>query len=64
MYMPVKTVWGDDEPSAVVGTASIVKGSRLSYWSDGIPDEDRLFKVYVLLPGGDIVGSDPVPVSF
>ncbi|MHB1314755.1 MAG: hypothetical protein ACYCX2_04625 [Christensenellales bacterium] len=64
IFRPVKTVEGGDNQAAVVGTASDIKGNYLHYWTDRITDEDRNFKVYVLLYNGRIVSSELIPKSF
>ncbi len=63
-YWPVKTVRGDEEPIARVGTPSIIKGTMLHWWSDNIPDEDRIFKLYINLPDGRMQSSEPFYADF
>lgn len=54
----VKTVRGNDDLQAVVGIAS-----RHGYtWNDGLIRENQHFRLYVTLPCGHMVSSDPVTI--
>lgn len=61
---PVKTVYGNEEPIAKVGTPSIKRDMYIYYWPDNIPKEDRIFVLYLLLPDGRIQASKPFPYNF
>jgi hypothetical protein len=64
VYWPVKTVYGDGEPTAMVGTASLVRGDYIYSMSDNVPKEDRIFKLYLLLPDGRLQASEPFYADF
>ncbi len=55
---PVRTVYGDDEAIARVGTPSRESTYYIHYINDGITDEDRYFKVYLIWPDGRMQASD------
>lgn len=63
-FWPVRTVKGNQEAIAKVGTPSIENGIRIYYWPDSIPDEDRIFKLYLLLPDGRMQASEPYYANF
>ncbi len=64
IYRPVKTISGDEKAIARVGTPSIVRGNYIYWWSDDIPKENRIFKVYLVLPDGRLQASEPFYVDF
>ena len=64
VFRPVKTIRGNENPSAVVGTASRINGMLLQWLPDHIPDEDRLFKVYLVLPDGQMQSSEIFRADF
>lgn len=64
LFWPVKTVSGSEEAKAVVGTDSIIRGSSLYYLSDKIPDKDRIFRIYLILPDGRMQASEPFYADF
>jgi hypothetical protein len=64
VYWPVKTVYGDGEPTAMVGTASVIRGDYIYSMSDNVPKEDRIFKLYLLLPDGRMQASEPFNADF
>ena len=64
MYRPVRTVYGDEEPIARVGSVVARHGNWIRGWNDYIPDENRIFKLYMLLPDGRMIASDPFYVEF
>ena len=64
LYYPVRTVYGNEEPIARVGTPAIKKGNWIYWWPDGVTDEDRVFKLYLLLPDGRMLASEPFNVEF
>jgi len=63
-YWPVRTVYGDEEAIARVGSPAIRVGNGIYWWPDGIPDENRYFKLYLLLPDGRMIASEPFYVDF
>ncbi|MDD5018500.1 MAG: hypothetical protein PHO15_10435, partial [Eubacteriales bacterium] len=64
LIWPIKTVCGNEDPLAVVGTASYRSGGWIYWWSDGITNEDRIFKVYLILPDGRMQASEPFYADF
>ncbi|MGE5493900.1 MAG: hypothetical protein ACM3S4_01175 [Burkholderiales bacterium] len=64
VFWPVKTVYGDEEPLATVGTASTIRGDYIYSMSDDVPKEDRIFKLYLLLPDGRMQASEPFNAGF
>ena len=56
-FIPVKTIYGDEEPVAKVGTVSRLKGTVLTTCTNEITNEDRYFKIYLLLPDGRMQSS-------
>ena len=64
MYRPVRTVYGDGEAIAKVGSPVIRHGNWIYWWNDGIPRENRIFKLYMLLPDGRMIASEPFYVDF
>lgn len=64
LFRPVRTIYGNEEPIARVGAPAIKQGNWIYWWPDGIPDENRIFKLYVLLPDGRMIASDPFYVEF
>lgn len=64
VFWPVKTVFGDEEPLATVGTASTIRGDYIYSMSDDVPKEDRIFKLYLLLPDGRMQASEPFNADF
>ncbi len=68
LYWPVRTVYGNEDPIAVVGSPTVRRnwdgGYTIYWWSDGVPDEDRIFKLYLMLPDGRMQASDPFYVEF
>ena len=64
LFRPVRTVHGGEEPIARVGSVVARKGNWIRGWDDNIPDEDRIFKLYLLLPDGQMLASDPFEVNF
>lgn len=64
VFWPVKTVYGDEEPTAMVGTASTIRGNYIYSMSDDVPKDDRIFKLYLLLPDGRMQASEPFSADF
>lgn len=65
LFGPIKTVSGDEELSAVIGTPTRTKGSWIYWWDDGTMDEDRIVRVLAYIVDEDIViGSDPYYFDF
>lgn len=64
VYWPVRTVYGNEEPIAKVGSPVVKRGNWIYWWPDGIPEEDRIFKLYLLLPDGRMLASEPFYVDF
>lgn len=64
LFRPVKTVHGDEEPYAIVGTYSRLRGFTITYWPDNIPKEGRIFKLYLILPDGRMQASKIFKVDF
>jgi hypothetical protein len=64
VFWPVKTVYGDEAPAAMVGTASTIRGDYLYSMSDDVPEDDRIFKLYLLLPDGRMQASEPFYADF
>lgn len=57
---PVRTIHGNQTAVARVGKMS----NNYVYWTDRITEEDRIFKLYLLLPDGRIQASKPFYVNF
>jgi hypothetical protein len=64
LYIVVRTVNGGEEAIARVGKIVKKKGNWLRGWDDGVPKEDRIFKLYLLLPDGRMVASEPFYMDF
>ncbi|MGI5849319.1 MAG: hypothetical protein ACOX8Q_04510 [Christensenellales bacterium] len=58
ILMPVKTVFGDAIPIARVGTVSRLEGNTLTTCTNEITEDDRYFKLYLLLPDGRMQSSE------
>lgn len=65
LFVPIKTVSGEEELSAIIGTPTRRKGSWIYWWNDGTMDEDRIVRVLAYIVDEDIViGSDPYYFDF
>jgi hypothetical protein len=64
IFWPVKTVRGNEKPYAIVGTASMIRGAWIYWQSDNITKEDRLFKLYLILPDGQMQSSEIFNANF
>ena len=64
-FSGIKTVSGDEELSAVIGTSTRRKGSWIYWWNDRTMDEDRIVRVLAyIVDEGIIVGSQPYYFDF
>ena len=64
-YSGIKTVSGEEELSAVIGTPTRRKGNWLYWWNDKTMDEDRIVRVLAyIVDEGIIVGSQPYYFDF
>lgn len=59
-FWPVKAIRGNERAIARIGVVS----NMYYRWTDGIPDEDRIFKLYLMLPDGRMQSSEPFHASF
>ncbi len=68
LFWPVKTINGNETPVAAVGKYTVRKDYddhyTLTTWNDYITDEDRIFKLYLILPDGRMQSSEPFRVNF
>lgn len=64
IFLPVRTVYGDEKPIARIGTAVKLSGITISTSSDKITDEDRFFKLYVTWPDGRMQSSEVFYADF
>lgn len=65
IYSAIKTVSGEEELSAVIGTPVRRKGSYIYWWDDGTMDEDRIVRVHAfIVEQGIIIGSEPYYFDF
>ena len=69
VFLPVRTVQGNAEPKARVGTATRTSGTtiysmKLTGSAGEITDESRLFKLYVLWPDGRMQSSELFHADF
>ena len=64
IYLPLKTLNGNEKPIARVGTAAKISGNKIALRMDGVPDEDRYFRLIVILGDGRIVSSDYIYKDF
>lgn len=64
IFLPVRTVHGDDKPVARVGTAVRLSGITLTTLKNGVTDEDRKFKLYVTWPDGRMQSSEMFDADF
>jgi hypothetical protein len=64
IFLPVRTVRGDETPVARVGTAVKLSGITLTTLKNGITDEDRYFKLYVTWPDGRMQSSEMFYADF
>lgn len=58
VFMPVKTVFGNEKAVAKVGTVSKLSGTTLTTCTNTITDEDRYFKLYLIYPDGRMQSSE------
>ena len=63
-YWPIRTVHGNEDPNAVVGEYAMQMGGYVDWCSNHVPEEDRIFKLYLLLPDGRMQASEPFYVDF
>jgi len=64
IFLPVRTVLGNETPVARVGTAVKLSGITLTTLKNGITDEDRYFKLYVTWPDGRMQSSEMFYADF
>ncbi len=64
IFLPVRTVRGDETPVARVGTAVKLSGITLTTLKNGVTDEDRQFKLYVTWPDGRMQSSEMFDADF
>ena len=65
LFSGIKTVSGEEELSAVIGTPTRRKGSWIHWWDDRTMDEDRIVRVLAyIVDEGIIVGSQPYYFDF
>ncbi len=64
IFLPVRTVRGDETPVARVGTAVKLSGITLTTLKNGVTDEDRYFKLYVTWPDGHMQSSEMFYADF
>jgi hypothetical protein len=64
LFRPVRTVYGNEKPIARVGSPTITSGNWIYWWNDYITKEDRIFKLYMLLPDGRMIASEPFYKKF
>ena len=64
-YRVVRTVWGDEEATAMIGKGPTwTSGSYIRWWDDEIYKEDRIFRLYLTWPDGRMQASEPFHVDF
>ena len=61
---PIKTVFPGDEASAVIGSFTTMRGSRVYIMDDDIPNGSKVFYVSALLPDGTYYLSEKLYVTF
>lgn len=66
IYMPVRTVRGNEDAKARIGTAIGTRQGESGLWilSDRYTEEPRYFKLYVIWPDGRMQSSELVYVEF
>ncbi len=64
VFLPVKTVRGNETAVARVGTAVKLSGITLTTLKNGVTDEDRYFKLYVTWPDGRMQSSEMFYADF
>lgn len=64
IFLPVRTVHGDETPIARAGTAVKLSGITLTTLKNGVTDEDRYFKLYVTWPDGRMQSSEMFYADF
>jgi hypothetical protein len=64
IFLPVRTIHGDEAPVARVGTAVRLSGITLTTLKNGVTDEDRYFKLYVTWPDGRMQSSEMFHADF
>ena len=57
IFSPIKTLLGNEKPVAKVGTVSLITGDTLTTYTNTVTDEDRYFRLHVMLPDGRIIAS-------
>lgn len=57
IFSPIKTLYGNEKPIAKVGSVSRVSGDTLTTYTNTVTDEDRYFRLHVVLPDGRIIAS-------
>lgn len=60
----IRTVHGDEEAIARVGSYAVISGSQLIIYTNDVPDTSRYFRLYVMLPDGRMQSSDLFYVDF
>ncbi len=64
IFLPVRTMHGDETPVARVGTAVKLSGITLTTLKNGVTDENRYFKLYVTWPDGRMQSSEMFHADF
>lgn len=64
IFLPVRTIHGDETPIARVGTAVKISGITLTTLKNGVTDEERYFKLYVTWPDGRMQSSEMFYADF
>ncbi len=64
IYLPVRSIRGDERPVARVGTAVQLSGITLTTLTNKVTDEDRYFKLYVIWPDGRMQSSEMFYADF
>jgi len=63
-YTAVRTVHGGEKAIAYVGEVVKDNGYQVYGWDDSITKADRIFRLYLLLPDGRMIASEPVYMDF
>ncbi len=58
LHSAIRTVHGDDTPVARVGKYVVQQGTQLVWYDSDVTEEDRYFKLTVLLPDGRMQASE------
>lgn len=63
-FSAVRTVYGDEKQIARIGKYVVLDGNQEKWWPSEVTEDDRYFKVFLLLPDGRMISSKPLYMDF